>query len=83
MTFVELLMQVSGAVAAPLAAWAIKEIRDWKTTTDAQVERNAEAMWGSDDPYAEWPGTVSLTIDNRDRIERIERLVTDDESFES
>lgn len=83
MSFVDFLMQVSGAVAAPLAAWAIKEIRDWKTTTDAQVEQNAEAMWGSDDPHVEWPGIVTLTNENRDRIERIERLVEDDEEFES
>lgn len=69
---IDLLLQVSAAIAGPAALGAAKYARDvWKSNNQT-TKRNAEANFGAEEPHNPWPGTVSLTVDHEQRLEQIE-----------
>lgn len=70
--FVDLMLQISAAIAGPgalaAAGWAYRVYEDIHTKTD----RNTEANWGSEDPHNPWPGTVKIVVDHEERMQQIE-----------
>lgn len=70
--FVDLVLQVSAAIAGPAALGAAGyAYRAWTDVHEA-TDRNAEANWGSDDPHNPWPGTVRLSVDHEERLQQVE-----------